>query len=329
MGNAASVFEEDRSIPLGRTGLTVPRLGVGTMNWGDPARMSRFDLTQMAYGPVGGVEEQRAAVDASVAAGAGLFDTAGMYGGGASERAVGEAVRGKRAFVATKFPSGLLSSSAGDLPRELEGSLRRLGRDAVELYQVHSPFPWLSIPRVMERMAEAVGAGKVGAVGVCNFSASQLRLAHRVLADKGVWLASVQIEYSLLHRKPETDGVLDACRELGVVLIAYMPLAMGGLTGSYAKGRKPAGFRRFMKVFRAGSRERASPVVGLLAEIASAHRAEPAQVALRWLIQQGNVVPIPGAKNAEQARRNARALSFSLASTEMEALDRATSAWRT
>ena len=91
----------------------------------------------------------------------------------------------------------------------------------------------------MNLMADAVGQGKVRAVGVSNYSADQMRLAHRVLADRGVPLASNQVEYSLLHRQPETDGVLDACRELGVTLIANQPLANGALTGKFVAGAGP------------------------------------------------------------------------------------------
>jgi aryl-alcohol dehydrogenase-like predicted oxidoreductase len=312
-----------REMRLGLTSLRIPRLGVGTMNWGDPSKFGRLDLGQLAYGPIGSLEEQKIAADASIAGGAGFFDTAGMYGGGASERAVGEVTRGTGAFIATKFPSRLLASRADALLTELEGSLARLQRDSVDLYQVHSPFPWLSLPRVVSRMADAVLAGKIRAVGVCNFSAPQMRLAHSVLAARGIPLASNQVEYSLLHRSPETDGVLDACRELGVTLIAYMPLAMGALTGKYLEGRGPKGFRKFARVFR-GEPSRVARAVGLLAEIAKAHAKSPAQVALRWLVQQHNVVPIPGAKNGAQARHNADALTFSLSSTEVEALARAT-----
>jgi aryl-alcohol dehydrogenase-like predicted oxidoreductase len=312
---------------LGSTGLRIPKLGVGTANWGDPSRFGRFDLGQMAYGPVGSLEQQRGAVDASIALGAGLFDTAGMYGGGASERILGALLRDKQAFIATKFPSRLRSSRADDLPQELERSLARLGRNSVDLYQVHSPFPWLSIPRVMDRMADAVSAGRIRAVGVSNFSAAQLRLAHRALAARGVPLAAIQVEYSLLQRGPEANGVLDTCRELGVTLIAYMPLAMGALSGRYTGGARPVGFRRHLSVFRAGTRRRLSRPLALLNEIAQGHQKSPGQVALRWLIQQG-VVPIPGAKNAEQALQNAGALTFSLTSPEVEALERITRDWR-
>ena len=176
----------------------------------------------------------------------------------------------------------------------------------------------------MNLMADAVEQGKVRAVGVSNYSADQMRLAHRVLADRGIPLASNQVEYSLLHRQPETDGVLDACRELGVTLIANQPLANGALTGKFVAGARPSGFRRFMPRFRGKQREAVAPVVALLREIGDAHGRSPAQVALRWLIENELVLPIPGAKNGRQAADNAGALAFSLTPAEIEALDRAT-----
>ena len=149
-----------------------------------------------------------------------------------------------------------------------------------------------------------------------------------MLAERGIPLASNQVEYSLLHRQPETDGVLDACRELGVTLIANQPLANGALTGKFVAGARPTGFRRFMPRFRGNEREATGPVVALLREIGEAHGRSPAQVALRWLIENEVVVPIPGAKNGRQAADNAGALAFSLTPAEIEALDRATNAWR-
>jgi len=174
-----------------------------------------------------------------------------------------------------------------------------------------------------------VKAGRVKAVGVSNYSAEQMRIAHEALARRGIPLASNQVQYSLLHRQPEVDGVLDACRELGVTLIAYQPLASGALTGKYSAGTRPTGFfRRFMRDFRGKGRETVVPVVALLREIGQHYGKSPAQVALRWLIENQSVLPIPGAKNGKQAAENAGALSFSLTSTEIEALSQATMAWR-
>jgi aryl-alcohol dehydrogenase-like predicted oxidoreductase len=123
-------------------------------------------------------------------------------------------------------------------------------RPAVDLYQVHFPSRWMSIPTVMNLMADAVEAGKVRAVGVSNYSAAQLHTAHAALRRRGIPLASNQVQYSLLHRHPERNGVLDTCRDLGVMLIAYMPLASGALTGKYTAGNRPAGWRRYSSVYR-------------------------------------------------------------------------------
>jgi aryl-alcohol dehydrogenase-like predicted oxidoreductase len=211
------------------------------------------------------------------------------------------------------------------MPRDLDASIARLGR--VDLYQHHFPFWWVSIPRLMELLADAVAAGTIKAVGVSNYSAQAMRMAHAVLAKRGVPLASNQVEYSLLNRQPEVNGVLDACRELGVTLIAYEPLASGALTGKYTSGTQPTGLRRLTPNFRGKGLEALVPVVGLLREIGERYGSSPAQVALRWLIENPTVLPIPGAKNGRQAADNAGALSFALTADEIAALDRATQAW--
>jgi aryl-alcohol dehydrogenase-like predicted oxidoreductase len=198
----------------------------------------------------------------------------------------------------------------------------------VDLYQHHFPTNRVSIPKLMALMAEAVEIGKVTAVGVSNYSAEQMRVAHAALAERGIALASNQVEYSLLHRQVEVNGVLDACRELGVTLIAYQPLASGALTGKYGAGARPTGLRRFMGYFRGRGLDALAPVVALLREIGERYAKSPAQVALRWLIENERVLPIPGAKNGRQASENAGALSFCLTAAEIEALDRATIAWR-
>jgi aryl-alcohol dehydrogenase-like predicted oxidoreductase len=313
---------------LGRTDVRVSRLGVGAMTWGDPSGIARFHPAKLSYGGPAGIEEERAALEASLAAGVTLFDTAAMYSLGAAERRLGELARGHGLQIATKFPPGM-RSRADDMPAALEASLARLDRTSVDLYMHHYPTGRVSIPRLMDLMADAVGAGKVRAVGVSNYSADQLRVAHAALAERGIPLASIENGYSLLDRRVETNGVLDACRELGVTLIAYQPLASGALTGKYADGTRPSGLRRFMiRHFRGSGRAAAAPVIALLREIGDRHQRTPAQVALRWLIEQGDVIPIPGAKNGRQAAANAEALTFHLASDEIEALSQATLPWR-
>jgi aryl-alcohol dehydrogenase-like predicted oxidoreductase len=313
---------------LGASSVQVPRLGVGAMTWGDPTGLSRLTPAKLAYGGAEGADAEARAFEASIAGGVTLVDTAAMYSNGASERRVGELARGSEAVISTKFPPGI-RSTADDLPRALDESLERLERPVVDLYLHHFPSKRVDTRRLMGLMADAVDAGKVRAVGVSNYSAAQMRIAHAALAERGIPLAANQVQYSLLHRVPETDGVLDACRELGVTLIAYQPLASGALTGKYLTGPRPRGLRRMMPNFRRSGRESVAKVVELLREIGTAHGTGPTQVALRWLIEDDRVLPIPGAKNEAQARANAEALRFSLSSDEVGALAQATTAWRT
>ena len=312
---------------LGRSTLQVPRMGVGAMTWGDAKGLARLHPAKIAYGGAHGFDEEKRALESSMMAGVDLFDTAAMYSGGAAERRLGELARGKNVLIATKFPSGF-SFRAEELPKELEGNLARLSRNFIDLYQHHYPSNKVSIPKLMDQLANAVEAGKVKAVGVSNYSAEQMREAHAALAKRGIPLASNQVQYSLVHRQPETDGVLDACRELGITLIAYSPLGMGALTGKYSATKKASGFRRILPNFNKKAMDAAQPVLELLQQIGKRYSKTPSQVALRWLIENPIVLPIPGAKNGEQAMDNAGALTFSLTREEVEALNQATMAWR-
>jgi aryl-alcohol dehydrogenase-like predicted oxidoreductase len=314
------------TVALGRTDVRVPRLGLGIMIWGEASGAQRFMPAKSSYGGTNAADEQ-AAFDASLAAEINFFDTAAMYSAGGSERRLGELAEGKDVVVATKFPPTPLGR-AQDLPVALEASLGNLRRSSIDLYQHHFPSPRVNIPALMELMADAVEAGKIKAVGVSNYSAAQMRTAYEVLARRGIPLASNQVQYSLLHRQPEANGVLDTCRELGITLIAYQPLASGALTGKYLDGRRPVGIRRFREPFRGSKFHALRPVVTLLQLIGDRYGKTPGQVALRWLLEQENVVPIPGAKNADQVRHNAGALSFTLAPDEVTYLNEATKAWR-
>jgi aryl-alcohol dehydrogenase-like predicted oxidoreductase len=309
-------------------GLHLPRLGLGAMTWGDPGGGARWTPAQFAYGGSDGRADEAEALEVSLAAGVRLVDTAALYGRGASERRVGELAKGRDVLIATKFPPRMFSRTAS-LPEALDGSLANLQRATVDLYQIHYPMRWMSIPQLMGLMADAVAAGNVRAVGVSNYTAKQMHEAHAALAARGIPLTSNQVQYSLLYRQPEVDGVLDACRELNVTLIAYSPLAAGALTGKYtASSARARGTRRFMPNFRAAGLREMEPVVALLRTIGEKYGKSPGQVALRWLLEQERVLPIPGAKNGRQAAENAGALSFSLSLEECAALDQATGRWR-
>lgn len=328
MSHMETKAEMEHSAILGRSNLHVPRMGVGAMTWGDPQGLARLHPAKTAYGGSHGIEEEKRALEVSITAGVDLFDTAAMYSMGAAERRLGELARGRDAIIATKYPSGF-SFHAKDFPKELEMTLARLGRDSIDLYQHHYPNSRISIPTLMNFVADAVEAGKVKAVGVSNYSVMQMREAHAALAKRGIPLASNQVEYSLLQRKPEVDGVLDACRELGITLIAYSPLAGGMLTGKYSAQRRPGGFfRRVLPRYNRRVLDAIQPVIELLKSIGEKYSKTPSQVALHWLIENPVVLPIPGAKNGKQAMDNAEALKFSLTAEEVNALSQATLAWR-
>ena len=204
--------------------------------------------------------------------------------------------------------------------RALRGSLRRLGLPRVDLYQIHWPFPPLPVRVWAEALAEAVQLGLTAAVGVSNYNRSETRDTHQVLAERGLPLASNQIELSLLERNPERSGLMETCRELGVNVIAYSPLAMGLLTGKYTAAHRPPPMRR--RAFARVDMARLPTLIAALREAGQAHGGKtPGQVALNWVMAKG-AMPIPGAKTSAQAVENAGALGWTLTPEEVHDLER-------
>lgn len=314
-----------QSITLGQDGPVVTPLCVGTWAWGDKL----FWNYGTDYGPV----QLREAFEASLNAGVNFFDTAEVYGMGLSEELLGQFIKqiDLPVIVATKYgpmPWRLNGQSVSDA---LTASLKRLQVAQVALYQVHWPFTFLmSQETLMNALADEVQRGRIAAVGVSNYSADQMREAHKILAARGVCLATNQVRYSLLSRQVETQGITDTARELGVTILAYSPLAQGLLTGKYAveNFKEPTGARKFDSRFSRKGLEKIAPVISLLRELGDKYDRTPAQVALNWLIAQGNVIPIPGAKTAEQASQNAGALGFSLQADEIAKLEQITRSFR-
>jgi aryl-alcohol dehydrogenase-like predicted oxidoreductase len=215
------------------------------------------------------------------------------------------------------FPTRLTGAA---LRKALERSLARLGLPAVDLYQMHYPFPPVAIETWMDAMADAVRAGLVRAVGVSNYSAAQMRAAHARLARHGIPLAANQVKFSLLDRGAIRDGLMDAARELGVTIIAWGPLAKGILSGKYSAEHRPPGLRG--RRVTAETFRRIAPLLTRLGELAEARGKTRAQVAINWCVAKGTL-PIPGAKTGAQARENAGALGWTLTAREVESLDAA------
>ncbi len=295
-------------VPLGASDVLVSPLGIGTNAWGtfrqpDPSKKAVFD--------------------AALEMGINFFDTAEVYQVHGSEKTLGQFLpgAGSKAVVETKFfPFPWRLSRKALLPA-LRASLARLKLERVDVYITHFPTPPVPVETWMEALADAVEAGLVRAVGVSNYNASQMQRSQAVLAKRGVRLAVNQVEYSLIRRSVERSGLLALCKELGITLIAYRPLAGGLLTGKYTPGMLPTGARRWLT--NHAEVARIQPLVNLLRQTGAAHDGKtPGQVACNWLICKG-ALPIPGAKNLKQMQANAGALGWRLTADEVAALDAA------
>lgn len=308
---------------LGHSPVEVMPLGVGCWAWGD----RHYWHYEEEYGPRDVVDAFSACLDA----GLDFFDTAESYGWGKGEKIVGALVRrsGRTLVTATKYAPLGGRGGGRAIAKGIAGSLKRLGLPSIDLYQLHWPDRVeLPIPEAMDALADAVHAGQIRAVGVSNFSAAEMREAYAALERRGVPLATNQVHYSLLHRSPEVDGVLDAARELGVTLLAYSPLEQGLLTGKYSLDSLPSAPRAQATWFSRGNVAAAQTVVAELRIMADARGLDVAAVAIAWLLSQPGVVPLVGAKTGEQARRNATALGIALSEEEMARINAVTDAWR-
>ncbi len=312
------IDSQDR-IALGKTDIMISPMGIGTWAWGD--------RIYWGYGRNYSEPEVRTAFETSLNAGINFFDTAEIYGQGHSERILGQFIREMSSsedvnlIIATKFypyPWRIWSKS---LKFAIEGSLKRLQIDSIDLYQIHYPYPPVSIETWASALADTVEDGLARTVGVSNYNSSQMRRAHTVLVKRNVLLASNQVNYSLLNRKIEKNGLLKLCHELGVSCIAYSPLAQGALTGKYSPQKPLSGIRG--RIYSAKLLSQAEPLLRLMREIGRAHDGKTlSQVALNWVICKG-AIPIPGVKNHQQTQENIGALGWRLRVDEVLALDQA------
>ncbi len=309
---------------MGASELMVSPLGLGS--W----QFSRGNGMVGKYWPAITDDTVDAIVKATLEAGVNWFDTAEIYGNGESEKALAAALQRQslapgEVVIATKWWPFM--RSARSLTGTINERLRMLAPYPIDLYQIHQPFSVSSIKEQMKAMAKLQKEGQIRYAGVSNFSAKQMKAAHRLLEDYGFSLVSNQVKYNLLDRRIEDNGILETAQELGMAIIAYSPLEQGILTGKFheqpEKLRQISGMRRMQRSFREENVNHIRPLIVIMQEIAKKYGVTPSQVALNWLVSfHGETVfAIPGASNAKQAADNTGALHFTLTKDELTALD--------
>jgi len=316
---------------LGTSDIFVSPVGLGCVQFS-----GRKSLSGLLWPPLS-AHEIREIVRASVEGGINWFDTAELYGWGESEKALSRAlgelnVPRESVAIATKWWPML--RRAGSIGKTIDDRLRHLDTDYIDLHQIHNPFSVSPVGSQMREMAKLAGSGRVRYVGVSNFSTDRMRKAHLELSRLGFALVSNQVNYSLLRREIESNGVLDAAKDLGVTIIAYSPLARGMLTGKFHDRpealRERNFFRRFYGSLNKENLERSRPVAEALKSVAAKYDATPSQAALNWLMNfhGESVVVIPGATSPEQAGDNAGAMDFKLSGDDLAHLDEVSSKFR-
>jgi aryl-alcohol dehydrogenase-like predicted oxidoreductase len=301
---------------LGSQGLMASQLGLGCMG------MSEF------YG-VRDDEESIKTLHRAFELGINFWDTADMYGPYINEELVGKALKGirKQVTLATKF--GILRDAANPAKRGIcgkpdyvksscEGSLKRLDTDIIDLYYLHRADPSTPIEETVGAMGQLVAAGKIRGIGLSEVSAATLRKAHSTFP-----VSAVQSEYSLFTREPE-DEILNTCKKLGIAFVPYSPLGRGFLTGQIKKFEDfdATDYRRFSPRFQGDNFEKNLQLVNKIIEIAEQKGCTPSQLALAWVMAQGDFLfPIPGTKRIKYLEENAGSVNVVFTIEELNILD--------
>jgi aryl-alcohol dehydrogenase-like predicted oxidoreductase len=308
-----------KQIPLDKSNIQLSHIGLGCWQFSGKSMSALWNSPPQ--------EDINAIVKASLDGGINWFDSAELYGNGASETALSTALRvaGKKngdVVIATKWNPILRRASS--IAKTFPAREKHLAPFEIDLFQVHLPYSFSSVEAQLNAMADLLDAKKIKTVGVSNFNERKMRLAHKVLKARGYDLASNQMRYSLLDRRIEKDGVMAAAKELNISIIAYSPLAQGLLGGKYhadasAVDKVPMMRRRSFKA----KLEKSRPLVEALVEIAKNYNVTASQVALNWLVTFSGetVLAIPGATKVEQAKQNCLAMGFRMNAAEITKID--------
>ncbi|KAL7533282.1 hypothetical protein ACHAXR_005149 [Thalassiosira sp. AJA248-18] len=300
--------------------LSLPPIGLGAWAWGDSVFWG-YDKKND--------DDLREVFDYALSKNLAFFDTAELYGLGRSEELLGKFRKEdcttkeeeEKVIIASKFGALPWRTKREDVVKACKASVKRLGGQPIDLYQIHFPNAW-SNEDYWDGLADAYDQGLVKAVGVSNYGVDAVRACHAKLAERGIKLSSNQIQMSLLYRWPLENGLLDACKELDVKVLSYSPLALGFLTGKYNKSNLPSGPRA--KIGKQLYEDDAyDNLLAVMTDVAANHNAIPlSQVAINWAIAKGTT-PIPGARTINQVKQNLATLEWTLTAEEEKLLDEA------
>lgn len=309
---------------LGNTDIRISALGLGTWQFSNGGNFVGGYWKALAP------DLMRDIVATAVDNGINWFDTAQMYGNGTSEHNLAQALKaaGKKpgdVVIASKWWPVLIT--ANNLLDTIDERLACLEGFPLDLHQVHQPLSISSVAAQMHAMADLLEAGKIGAIGISNFTAKAMCKADDVLRSRGHSLASNQVRYNLMARQIESNGILQEAKARGISIIAWSPLEQGMLSGRFHRDASSANklpwMRRGALQFQKGRIEKSRPLIESLERIAAQHKASPTQVALSWLINAhgDTVVAIPGASSVAQVKQNAGALTLQLSAAEHQEID--------
>ncbi|MFX0135283.1 MAG: aldo/keto reductase [Candidatus Hodarchaeota archaeon] len=296
-------------IELGKNNEKVSAIGLGT--W-------QFGTKGWGYGKEFDKSTAINIINLAIDNGVNLIDTAELYGDGMSEKIIGEAIKNRHdeVFIATKVAP--YNTGYRSLKRSCDRSLTKLGIKTIDLYQIHWPNPLLSTRRTIKALDELVDEGKIRYIGVSNFSIGRLKKVQELTRHE---IVSNQVSYSLANLKIE-EKLLPYCKESGIKIIAYSPLAQGLLTGKYTPENplRSLGVRRINNLFSPRNLKKAMPLINKLKEVGEKYNRSAAQVSLNYLIADDSVIAIPGAKNETQLMSNIRAADFELERNDIDEL---------
>ncbi|MDO9256024.1 MAG: aldo/keto reductase [Bacteroidales bacterium] len=309
---------------LGKSDLMITPIGLGCWQFSKQLNMAGKFWPKLEDDLINQI------VKTSLEGGINWFDTAEIYGNGASEKALSKALTdiGKKPgeiMIATKWWP--MFRTASSILKTIDQRIEALSPFPIDLYQVHQPWGFSTVKSEMDAMAKLVKANKIRYVGVSNFSAAKMRSAWEALQKQGIQLVSNQVRYNLLDRKIESNGIMQTAKELGISIIAYSPLAQGLVTGKFHENPellKNIGMRKYSSQFKTAGLEKSRPLIKNIEELAIKYNVSTSQVALNWLINfHGETVfAIPGATKESHATHNTGTMNFRLADEDLYLLDK-------